>query len=152
MYLTATAVGGSRVFAFTVPGEPVPKARPRATTIGGHARLYTPKKTRSFEDRVRQAAMIRWDGLPIRECAIELIACFYLPIPRSWSKKRQVAAAAGTIRPTSKPDLDNLIKSITDGLNGVVYQDDAAIVETRNAKFYGADPRIEVTLIWSPAT
>jgi len=112
-------------------------------------RMFTPAKTRRFEDRVRAVAVRDWRDPPLaRETPIVLVATFWLPVPRSWSRKRQSAAVEGLLLPTSKPDLDNLVKAISDGMNGVVYQDDSAIVETRNAKRYSADPRVEVELMW----
>ena len=41
-----------RTISFTVPGDPVAKARARATIVGGHARMYTPDKTSKYEARV----------------------------------------------------------------------------------------------------
>lgn len=146
------AADRSCIFAFEVPGEPIPKARPRASMVNGHATLYTPKKTRSYEDRVRQAALLHWTREPLRECEITLFACFFLPVPASWSKRKQAAARAGDRNPAGKPDLDNLVKAVTDGLNGVVFHDDAAIVETRCAKRYHDNPRVIVSLSWKPQT
>jgi Holliday junction resolvase RusA-like endonuclease len=34
-----------------------------------------------------------------------------LPVPTSWSNKRRLAALAGAIAPTSKPDIDNYVKT-----------------------------------------
>ena len=42
--------------SFTVPGEPIGKGRPRATTRAGHAALYTPKKTANYESLIAHAA------------------------------------------------------------------------------------------------
>jgi Holliday junction resolvase RusA-like endonuclease len=50
-----------------------------------------------------------------------------LPIPSSWSAKKQQLAVAGEILPTGRPDLDNVAKAVKDALNGVVYRDDAMI-------------------------
>lgn len=132
----------------TVAGEPVPKARPRATAINGHARLYTPSTTRKYEDRVRKSALLTWRRPPLSDVAIELLALFVLPVPKSWPKWRIAAALAGEIVPTSKPDLDNLVKSLQDGLNGVVYADDSMIAEKRAAKRYGENPRVDLVLSW----
>ena len=43
-----------------------------------------------------------------------------------------------------KPDLDNYIKSTLDALNGVIWTDDATIVELNTSKWYADDPRIEI--------
>ena len=60
------------------------------------------------------------------------------------SKKWKAAALAGAIRPTSKPDIDNVIKSSFDGLNMVVWVDDSQVVELKTAKWYSDAPRLEM--------
>ena len=68
-----------------------------------------------------------------------------MPVPASWSNKKRDAALAGTIRPTGRPDCDNIFK-VVDALNKIVWLDDAQIVEARAVKFYSESPalRIEV--------
>jgi Holliday junction resolvase RusA-like endonuclease len=43
-----------------------------------------------------------------------------------------------------RPDLDNIVKAITDGMNGVVYEDDSQIVSLHATKVYGTDAMVEV--------
>jgi Holliday junction resolvase RusA-like endonuclease len=68
-----------------------------------------------------------------------------LPVPKSWSQKKQAAALCGSLLPTSKPDGDNYAKML-DALNHIAWIDDAQIVDLRVRKFYSARPgmRIEV--------
>ena len=68
----------------------------------------------------------------------------YYPIPQSTSKKRRKEMLEHRIRPTVKPDLDNVAKLIFDALNGVAWYDDNAIVDTQVRKFYSDTPRVEV--------
>lgn len=70
----------------------------------------------------------------------------YYPIAKSTSKKKRQQMLAGLIRPTKKPDLDNVIKSILDALNKVAYHDDTQIVSLSMEKFYSDSPRVEVTI------
>lgn len=70
----------------------------------------------------------------------------YYAIPTSASKKKQAAMEAGEIRPTKKPDADNIIKVVADSLNQVAYHDDAEIVGVSLAKYYGRQSRIEVEI------
>ncbi|WP_163360796.1 RusA family crossover junction endodeoxyribonuclease, partial [Klebsiella aerogenes] len=51
---------------------------------------------------------------------------------------RKTAALLGLLKPTSKPDIDNLLKAVADGMNGIVYADDAAIVSFSCSKVYAA--------------
>ena len=53
--------------------------------------------------------------------------------------------ADGKILPTKKPDVDNVVKSIFDGLNKVAFKDDTQIVELHCSKRYSYTPRVEVT-------
>lgn len=43
-----------------------------------------------------------------------------------------------------KPDTDNYIKSTLDGLNGLLWEDDAHIVKLVAEKYYSDYPRIEI--------
>lgn len=70
----------------------------------------------------------------------------YYPIPKSTSKKQHQAMLDGQIRPTKKPDWDNIGKIICDALNGIAYKDDSAIIEATVQKFYSDEPRVEVFL------
>lgn len=132
--------------AFTVPGEPQGKGRPRATTRGGKARVFTPAKTVAYEGLVAHAAQQAMAGHPPLEGALVVeVLTFRMP-PASWSNRKKQEALIGAIRPTCKPDGDNIAKAIGDGGNGVVWQDDAQIVDWRIAKFYGATPGVRVNV------
>lgn len=130
--------------AFTVPGEPVGKGRPRATTIHGSARLYTPKKTANYEGLVALAAQTAMAGAApfLGPLAVEIEAVH--TIPASWSKKRRNDALCGDAWPTVKPDIDNIVKAIADGGNGVAWVDDKQIVRLATMKRYGATPGVWV--------
>ncbi|WP_445477389.1 RusA family crossover junction endodeoxyribonuclease [Lysinibacillus irui] len=56
--------------------------------------------------------------------------------------------SSGELLPTTKPDLDNLIKGIKDGCNKVIWHDDPQIVEMNVRRFYSEQPRAEVTIEW----
>lgn len=130
---------------FTIPGEPVAKGRARFARRGNFVTTYTPEKTARYENLVKlaaQKAMAVAVEAPI-ECAVGLIICAYFSVPRSWSLKRQSAAESGEVMHTKRPDLDNVIKSIKDGANCVVWNDDSQVVDIRASKRYGT-PRVEV--------
>ncbi len=54
--------------------------------------------------------------------------------------------ADGYIRPTKKPDCDNLAKVICDALNGIAYYDDSQIVEITISKYYSGTPEVRVAI------
>ena len=133
---------------FILMGTPVPKQRARVTRHG----TYTPKETVDAEQRLMQACMSTLDiqvgeTVFVKGEAVEMVIDFYLPIPQSWSKKKQLKAQNQELFPTSKPDLDNLVKLVKDALNGVMYVDDSAIVGIKAKKRYGIEPMTMVTCI-----
>lgn len=121
---------------FIVEGIPQGKARPRFSR--GHA--YTPEKTREYEQRVaweyKRAGGKLHDGV----VWVSVKAC--MKIPGSFGKKKQ-AAMEGTYH-TKKPDVDNILKAVLDGLNGVAYQDDSCVMIGYAEKIYSKTPRLEV--------
>ena len=52
----------------------------------------------------------------------------------------------GNLRPTKKPDLDNVAKIILDSLNKIAYDDDSQIVDLHIRKYYSDNPRVLVSL------
>lgn len=146
---TAGAAPYLRRFELTIEGESIAKGRPKLASVGGHARAFTPARTRRYEDVVRQRATVEWNGRPlIADTPIDVQLTFVRSVPASWPKKKRAAALAGDLRPMGRPDLDNCCKSVTDALNGVVYFDDALIAEMTARKVYGERPRVEMVLTW----
>ena len=82
------------MLTFEIPGDPVAKARPRASMVAGRARLYTPAKTEKYEARVALFAQQAMAGRPVIEGPVALSVTALFPIPASWPKKRQAAARA----------------------------------------------------------
>lgn len=136
---------------FTVPGVPVPKARARVTRINGVSRTYTPEKTVRYENTVAYYASeaMKKEPIPVYQPGIALAMklLIFLEPPKSWSKKRKDYAYTGFIYPTSKPDADNICKSISDALNDIVYTDDSQIVDYIISKRYSEEPRVEIEII-----
>ena len=125
---------------FTVGGPAVPKQRPR---MGGR-RAYTPKKTKDYEQKVRQAFSDAYHGdVPVYEADTPVRASIQViqGVPQSWSKKKREAALANQLAPTSRNgDLDNIAKSILDALNECVYHDDCQVTTLVISKRYGSQP------------
>jgi Holliday junction resolvase RusA-like endonuclease len=130
----------------TLPGIPRGKGRPKFSTRGGFARAYTDSQTVSYEGAIRLAASQAMNGEPPFDGALAMIMTAVFPVPVSWSKKKQAAALAGEVRPTGKPDFDNLVKSVADGMNGIVCRDDAQFVSALIQKEYGSTPGVTITV------
>ena len=133
---------------FTVPMKPTGKGRPRVVRVNGRSITYTPVSTAKAEGNIKFFAWLA--GIKSLEGPVGMqVICFFRP-PSSMSKKRRVAALAGEILPTKRPDVDNICKLCADALNGIGYHDDAQIVDLRIIKVYGENDEIKITL--KPAT
>jgi Holliday junction resolvase RusA-like endonuclease len=135
-----------RIIEFYIYGVPVPEGRARFTKTG---RAYTPEKTRVFKNHVQLAAVsatIEAAMFGPLSGALRMTLDFTLPIPPSWTKRKQDQASAQLLRPTGKPDCDNLAKAVMDGCNGVMYFDDAQIVALSVRKRYGLVPHVSVII------
>lgn len=125
-----------------IPGEPVAKGRGRATRTG---RVFTPAKTRKAEETLAGRAMAQLatrTDLPLTG-PLRLEATFTRVVPKSWTRRDR----AENPLPTSKPDVDNLLKLAKDALTGLVWVDDAQIVTVITRKVFGEAPstRLVVT-------
>lgn len=135
------------IVAFTIPGVPVAKARSRSVLRHGRIAHYTPEKTVNYETLVKITAAQAMKGRDPFDGPVNMRVVLCVPIPASWSKKKQADAEAGKLRPTSKPDVSNVLKAIEDGMNGVVWQDDKQIVDLWVSKFYSAAPHAKVSVL-----
>ena len=132
-------------FTFDIVGEPQGKGRPRFSTRGGFVKTYTPEKTASYENFVKLCYLNKYKGQKLDgEIVAEIIA--YFPIPKSFSKKKRAEAIEGKIKPTKKPDTDNIAKTILDSLNGIAFEDDKQVVALLVKKLYGEEPKVLVVL------
>lgn len=130
---------------FTINEKAIPKKRPRLARQGY---AYTPKETRDFEQLVAHHAyqyMVE-HNLSILEGAVEACLKVGRKVPASWKGKKREDALDGRIYPICKPDIDNLEKSVWDGLNGVAWLDDSQIVKTRCEKIYSEKDFIRVEI------
>lgn len=121
-------------------GAPVPKGRPRLGRYG----TYTPQKTVEYEKLVRAEYQNKYKS-PLKGSISACIA-FYMPIPKSASKADKKTMLDGITPHTKKPDIDNMIKSVTDALNGLAYDDDSQITDIYAQKKYSDNPRVEIRL------
>ena len=130
---------------FTVMGEPKGKGRPRFCRNTGHA--ITPKDTVNYETLVKmEYTQACGEQMFPDDAMLDMRIKAYYSIPKSESKKRHAAMLSGDIRPTKKPDMDNVIKIIADSLNKIAYRDDTQIVDCQVRKFYSEKPRVEVMI------
>lgn len=135
------------MITFLVEAKPQGKARARTfyDKRADKMRSVTPQQTKSYED------LIRWSykaagGQYMGEKLIKVEIQAFYPIPKSWSKKKRNDAIFDRIRPTTKPDTDNIIKVVLDALNGVAYYDDKQVVSVSCDKYYGETGYLRVKI------
>jgi len=124
--------------SFTIPGKPGAKGRPRFAK----GRAYTDTKTANYE------ALVGWyardAGVQKISGAVGIVVSGYWGCPKH--KERKGVPYTGGWK-TSRPDGDNLLKAVLDGLNGIAYEDDAQAVDSRVRTLFaaqGEEPRVEV--------
>ena len=122
-----------------IPGAPRGKERPRHTRTGV---VFTPKSTRDYEKLIAIMGKLAMAGTPIMSGPVRLTVVAAFPIPASYSAKRRAACLMGSERPAKKPDTDNILKALCDGLNGITWKDDAQVVEVSASKTYAEQPSV----------
>lgn len=139
-------------------GDPQPKARPRIVRDRqGRSRAYTPESTKIWEDSIALQARNQIQRLgtmtgPIVRLPFDgrvmVEAQFWLRRPKSLPKR--------VVYPVTKPDADNLYKSLLDGLEkaGIV-GNDARVTDLSVSKRYADDdhePGVDVRITaWLPS-
>ena len=114
-----------------IHGKPVGKARPRFSRRGNKVVTFTPKETQIYEQNVKSLAQVAMLGKAMLEGPVKVTITAYFA-----HKKK-------TGWHISRPDIDNVVKAILDGLNGVVFADDAVVAQLVASKHYGEE-RVEV--------
>lgn len=104
---------------------PQPKQRPRVA----RGRAYTPKATAEYESAISEAA----SHLTPLEGPLSLEVVFVFPRLKATPKRE-----AGRLLKATRPDLDNLLKALKDGLQGHAFNDDAQITDVIASKQYAA--------------
>lgn len=128
----------------TIPGEPRGKGRPKFARRGRFVTTYTDDKTASYENLIRLAARQAMAGAPPLNGPVRVSVHAWVAVPASFPAWRRKAALEGACRPAGKPDADNILKAVLDGLNGVAYLDDALVCQTSIAKHYAEAPSLVV--------
>ncbi|AWJ91433.1 RusA family crossover junction endodeoxyribonuclease (plasmid) [Azospirillum baldaniorum] len=128
-------------------GPVVGKGRPKFARLpGGGVTTRTPEKTRRYESEVKSEAQRAMSGRPLVHGPVRVDICVTCLAPDGWAAWKSSAALRGAVRPTTKPDLDNVLKGVLDALNGVVWKDDVQAVSVSISKFYDTKPGLSVEI------
>ena len=136
---------------FTVYATPVPQGSMKGFVLKGkwgakdRAILTSDNsKLKPYRGEVTREAMLALGMAGIehplagKHIPVSMVFDFYLQKPASTPKKRGY--------PSVKPDVDKICRSTIDALTGLLYADDAQIVELSARKHYGTPERAEVTV------
>ena len=115
-----------------VEGTIVAKARPRVCKHG----TYTPKKTKDYEQLIRNSYMAQDGKFFERDIPVQITIKAYKKPPKSTTKKNLKLIEQGLFLWVNKPDIDNICKSVLDALNGIAYADDGQVIKIRASKEY----------------
>lgn len=114
---------------------PIGSPRPRFRNTGRFVQTYMPASYTKHKDFIReQMPNVLLNG------ELKVTLSFYFEPPKSWSNRKRLLAIGQYKR--TKPDIDNLIKTVLDAANEKVWNDDNQIVEIRSIKQYAETPKI----------
>lgn len=125
---------------FSIPGEPKGWARTRHRG----SLHFTPTEQRAHQNTVRWIA--KASNVEMRDEPVEVVISAWMEPPASAPKARRAAMLSGQERPTKRPDLDNIAKTILDALNGLAWKDDSQVVSLTISKHWSDAPRVQVEI------
>lgn len=120
------------MYTLEIDVRPFPKERPR---LSRGRIVYTPHKTRNFENQIAYEWKKKYKGL-ILKGAVKLDLVFVFKKAKSCKKTFH----------TQRPDIDNLLKSILDGLNKVAFVDDCQVVELNSKKLFASTDAVLISI------
>lgn len=133
---------------FDVVGKIQPKQRPRFVRKGSYIQTYTPTPTLNYQRLVADGYKTKYGEYKMKGALKVEINAFF-NVPKSYSKKKR-AELYGKPNVLHNGDIDNVAKSILDGLNGVAWEDDTIVYDLHVCKYYtwsDEDPeRVEVKI------
>lgn len=133
-----------RCATFKVYGRPQGKGRPRFRNAGHFVQVYTPKETLAYERRIADE-YIRAGGEQLDSPVVITVVQQFM-IPKAATKADRKAMLELHLVPNCKPDIDNVLKAVLDGLNGIAYIDDTQVVAVVCERRYGEEAYLEVTV------
>jgi Holliday junction resolvase RusA-like endonuclease len=130
----------------TIPGKPIPAARPRVTRYG----TYIPKPQQEYMEILKssiatamhsQRCEIARTGVPV-----ELVVSVHVP----WPKAARKSDATTTVPLVTRPDGDNFLKIVMDSGNGVIYEDDSQVwrMTVEKWRVERGKERLDIKAIW----
>ena len=129
--------------SFVIPTHPTGKGRPRLCSSGS---VFTPSRTKYYENFIKGCYIEQCGDVSFGDKSIVLYIKAYSEPLSKFKKEERKNALLNLIKPTSKPDVDNILKAILDALNEVAYNDDRYIYKIVVERYYSDEPRTEVEI------
>lgn len=135
---------------FTVYGIPQPGGSKKGFIVrpkGKKPRVVitddNEEKVKPWRNNVEAVASELIGERPMFAGPLMLVAEFYVPRPKGHYGTYGVRRSAPRY-PVTRPDATKLLRPLEDALTGILWQNDAQIVEQIVRKRYGEPPRVEV--------
>jgi Holliday junction resolvase RusA-like endonuclease len=136
-----------------VPGIPAPGGSKRAfrhATTGKIVVMDDAKGNKPWRDRVASFALeARGAGVPPFDVPLSVSFHFVFPRPRGhYGTGRNVGRLRSSAPrwPAGRPDTTKLIRAAEDACIGILWSDDALIVDQQASKTYGDEPGLVLTV------
>ena len=132
------------IYEFEIPGKIIGKGRPRLNSYTGA--VYTPTRTKDYENLVMQYFMIKYPKFKQLEgrVSVEIVANF--EVPKSTKKQDKILMLENKINPIKKPDIDNIVKIILDAMNEIAFKDYTQITKLNVEKKYSETESVFVKI------
>ena len=133
------------MYEIEILGEIIGKQRPRVNMYTGN--VYTPNKTKDYEEWIKQNFFIKYPNLKMLEGRVSIEIIAYLKIPKSTSKITQEKMKNNEISPQKKPDIDNIAKIVLDSLNNYIIKDDTQVSKISVEKMYSEEEKLYIKVL-----
>lgn len=121
---------------FVLPGKGGAKPRAILTSNNPKMKPYRQELTHTAMVAVAQKGL--FSPIAEKHVPVSIVVDFYFARPASIPKKR--------VEIVVKPDMDKLCRATFDALTGILYADDAQIVDLSARKHYGTPERVEISM------
>lgn len=118
-----------------VSGTPKPQGSKRAfkhKTTGNVVMVEDNKNVRDWRSDMKNVAGAEFADTPPFEGPVTVMVVFHMPRPKSHPKTKQTW-------PTSKPDVDKLLRAVLDALTGIAFKDDSQVTMLTGVKAWDQD-------------
>ncbi len=131
----------------TIPGDPVAWHRAgHRVTKKGFVQSYTKKEDGDYREKLFWIVKHSIAKPIARPQRIFIVVEVFRPVPKSATKAMRELMLADRVSPVGRPDADNYLKQIMDGLNSVVWEDDSQITKIEVQKIYSEMPRLRLVV------